>query len=49
MILSLFKEIGSLRVPYLEEVVVHEGLSHFNNQEDAEDVNNHFYDFVKKF
>jgi len=36
-------------VPSLEEVVVQEGVAHFNNQETAEDVNNHIYDFIKKF
>ncbi|KAL2345647.1 hypothetical protein Fmac_006932 [Flemingia macrophylla] len=36
-------------VPLLEEVVVQEGVAHFNNQEAAEDVNNHIYDFIKKF
>ncbi|KAK7258935.1 hypothetical protein RIF29_24527 [Crotalaria pallida] len=36
-------------VPYLEGVVIQEGVAHFNNQEAAEDVNNHIYDFIKKF
>lgn len=36
-------------VPNLEEVVVQEGVAHFNNQEAAEDVSNHIYDFIKKF
>ncbi|KAK7269380.1 hypothetical protein RIF29_22106 [Crotalaria pallida] len=36
-------------VPNLEEVVVQEGVGHFNNQEAAEDVNNHIYDFIKKY
>ncbi|OIV90875.1 hypothetical protein TanjilG_15608 [Lupinus angustifolius] len=36
-------------VPSLEEVVVQEGVAHFNNQEAAEDVSNHIYDFIKKF
>ncbi|XP_057423368.1 uncharacterized protein LOC130717232 [Lotus japonicus] len=36
-------------VPGLEEVVVQEGVAHFNNQEAAEDVSNHIYDFIKKF
>ncbi|KAG5075944.1 hypothetical protein AAZX31_20G223300 [Glycine max] len=36
-------------VPTLEEVVVQEGVAHFNNQEAAEDVSNHIYDFIKKF
>ncbi|XP_057423369.1 uncharacterized protein LOC130717233 [Lotus japonicus] len=36
-------------VPSLEEVVVQEGVAHFNNQEAAEDVSNHIYEFIKKF
>ncbi|KAJ1385569.1 Epoxide hydrolase-like [Sesbania bispinosa] len=36
-------------VPTLEEVVVQEGVAHFNNQEAAEDVSNHIYDFINKF
>ncbi|KAK7392041.1 hypothetical protein VNO78_20467 [Psophocarpus tetragonolobus] len=36
-------------VPTLEEVVVQEGVAHFNNQEAAEDVTNHIYNFIKKF
>ncbi|OIV90876.1 hypothetical protein TanjilG_15609 [Lupinus angustifolius] len=36
-------------VPSLEEVVVQKGIAHFNNQEAAEDVSNHIYDFIKKF
>jgi len=36
-------------VPYLEEVVVQKDVSHFNNQEAAQDVSNHIYDFIKKF
>ncbi|NP_001304219.1 bifunctional epoxide hydrolase 2-like [Vigna radiata] len=36
-------------VPYLEEVVVQEGVAHFNNQEAAEDISNHIYDFINKF
>ena len=36
-------------VPGLEEVVVQKGVARFNNQESAEDVNNHVYDFIKKF
>ncbi|KAK7269379.1 hypothetical protein RIF29_22105 [Crotalaria pallida] len=36
-------------VPSLEEVVVQEGVGHFNNQEAAEDVSNHIYDFIKKY
>jgi len=36
-------------VPTLEEVVVQEGVGHFNNQEAGQDVANHIHDFVKKF
>ncbi|KAL1339698.1 hypothetical protein HN51_027965 [Arachis hypogaea] len=36
-------------VPNLEEVVVQNGVAHFNNQEAAEDVNNHIYQFINKF
>ncbi|KAL5060947.1 hypothetical protein RYX36_032551 [Vicia faba] len=36
-------------VPNLEDVVIQEGVAHFNNQEAAEDVNNHIYEFIKKF
>ncbi|XP_057426857.1 uncharacterized protein LOC130720248 [Lotus japonicus] len=36
-------------VPTLKEVVVQEGVAHFINQEAAEDVSNHIYDFIKKF
>ncbi|OIV95091.1 hypothetical protein TanjilG_21481 [Lupinus angustifolius] len=36
-------------VPFLEEVVIQQGVAHFNNQEAAEDVNNHIYEFIKKF
>ncbi|CAL0311211.1 unnamed protein product [Lupinus luteus] len=36
-------------VPLLEEVVIQEGVAHFNNQEAAEEVNKHIYEFIKKF
>ncbi|KAK7284394.1 hypothetical protein RJT34_19139 [Clitoria ternatea] len=36
-------------VPNLEDVVLQEGVAHFNNQEAAEDVTNHIYAFIKKF
>ncbi|KAK7333014.1 hypothetical protein VNO80_29774 [Phaseolus coccineus] len=36
-------------VPNLEEVIVQKGVAHFNNQEAAEDVSNHIYDFINKF
>lgn len=36
-------------VPFLQEVVVLEGVAHFLNQEKPEEVNAHIYDFIKKF
>ena len=36
-------------VPYLQEVVVMEGVAHFINQEKAEETVAHIYDFIKKF
>ncbi|KAE9598146.1 putative soluble epoxide hydrolase [Lupinus albus] len=36
-------------VPNLEEVVVQEGVGHFNNQEAAEEIGHHIYDFITKF
>ncbi|XP_037491361.1 epoxide hydrolase A-like isoform X2 [Jatropha curcas] len=36
-------------VPILEEVVVMEGVAHFLNQERPGEINNHIYDFFKKF
>jgi pyridoxal biosynthesis lyase PdxS len=36
-------------VPNLEEVVIQEGVAHFNNPETAEEISNHIYDFIKKF
>ncbi|CAL0302308.1 unnamed protein product [Lupinus luteus] len=36
-------------VPFLEEVVIQEGVAHFNNQEAAEEVNHHIYEFINKF
>ncbi|OAY27356.1 epoxide hydrolase A [Manihot esculenta] len=36
-------------VPLLEEVVIMEGVGHFINQEKAEEVAQHIYDFIKKF
>ncbi|RYR02175.1 hypothetical protein Ahy_B06g081002 [Arachis hypogaea] len=41
---GLFKE----EVPNLEEVIIQEGVAHFNNQEAAEDVTNHIYTFITK-
>ncbi|KAE8668469.1 RING-H2 finger protein ATL5-like [Hibiscus syriacus] len=36
-------------VPFLQEVVVMEGVAHFINQEKSEEISMHIYDFVKKF
>ncbi|XP_061994405.1 uncharacterized protein LOC133712317 [Rosa rugosa] len=36
-------------VPFLEEVVVMEGVAHFNNQEKADEISEHIHDFIKKF
>ncbi|KAK2364987.1 epoxide hydrolase A [Trifolium repens] len=36
-------------VPNLEEVIVQKGVAHFNNQEAAEEISNHIYEFIKKF
>lgn len=36
-------------VPFLQEVVVMEGVAHFLNQEKPEEVSAHIYDFIKKF
>jgi pimeloyl-ACP methyl ester carboxylesterase len=36
-------------LPFLQQVVVMEGVAHFINQESPEEVNNHIYDFFKKF
>ncbi|XP_022719457.1 uncharacterized protein LOC111277337 isoform X2 [Durio zibethinus] len=36
-------------VPLLDEVVVMEGVGHFINQERAEEINSHIYDFIKNF
>lgn len=36
-------------VPFLQEVVVMEGVGHFLNQEKPEEVSSHIYDFIKKF
>ncbi|KAJ4831341.1 hypothetical protein Tsubulata_033241 [Turnera subulata] len=35
-------------VPLLEEIVVMEGVGHFINQEKAEEINTHIYDFITK-
>ncbi|PRQ39268.1 putative soluble epoxide hydrolase [Rosa chinensis] len=36
-------------VPFLEAVVVMEGVAHFNNQEKADEISEHIHDFIKKF
>ncbi|KAF3454550.1 hypothetical protein FNV43_RR04998 [Rhamnella rubrinervis] len=36
-------------VPFLEQVVVLEGAGHFINQERADEINTHIYDFINKF
>ncbi|KAK7337467.1 hypothetical protein VNO77_18043 [Canavalia gladiata] len=36
-------------VPYLQELVVMEGVGHFINEERPEEINAHIYDFIKKF
>ncbi|CAL0311210.1 unnamed protein product [Lupinus luteus] len=36
-------------VPNLEEVIVQEGVAHFNNQEAAEEISHYIYDFITKF
>ncbi|OIW17487.1 hypothetical protein TanjilG_22599 [Lupinus angustifolius] len=36
-------------VPNLEEVIVQKGVAHFNNQEAAEEISNHIYEFIRKF
>ncbi|KAL5060949.1 hypothetical protein RYX36_032553 [Vicia faba] len=36
-------------VPNLEEVVIQKGVAHFNNQEAAEEISNHIYEFIKKY
>ncbi|XP_052177985.1 uncharacterized protein LOC127791868 [Diospyros lotus] len=36
-------------VPFLQEVVVLEGVAHFLNQEKPEEVSAHIYDFIQKF
>ncbi|KAK9292293.1 hypothetical protein L1049_020257 [Liquidambar formosana] len=36
-------------VPFLEEVIVMEGVGHFINQERAGEINTYIYDFIRKF
>jgi pimeloyl-ACP methyl ester carboxylesterase len=39
----------SRKVPFLQEVVVMEGVGHFINQERPQEVSDHIYEFIKKF
>ncbi|KAK7258934.1 hypothetical protein RIF29_24526 [Crotalaria pallida] len=36
-------------VPYLEDIVIQEGVAHFNNEEASKEINNYIYEFIKKF
>ncbi|KAJ4824135.1 hypothetical protein Tsubulata_051535 [Turnera subulata] len=36
-------------VPFLQDVVIMEGVAHFINQEKADEINKHIYDFFQKF
>jgi len=36
-------------VPLLEDVVVIQGAGHFLHQERPDEINQHIYDFIKKF
>lgn len=36
-------------VPFLQEVVVMEGVGHFLHEERPEEINKHIYDFIQKF
>nr|XP_043635690.1 epoxide hydrolase A-like [Erigeron canadensis] len=36
-------------VPFLQEVVIMEGVAHYINQEKAQEVSEHIHDFIKKF
>ena len=36
-------------VPFLQEVVIMEGVAHFLNQEKPEEINTHILNFIKKF
>ncbi|KAK7284636.1 hypothetical protein RJT34_19386 [Clitoria ternatea] len=36
-------------VPFLQELVVMEGVAHFLNQEKPEEISAHIYDFIRKF
>jgi len=36
-------------VPFLQELIVMEGVAHFINEERPEEISAHIYDFIKKF
>ena len=36
-------------VPFLQEVVVMEGVGHFINEEKPDEINKHIFDFLQKF
>jgi pimeloyl-ACP methyl ester carboxylesterase len=36
-------------IPNLQDVVVMEGVAHFINQEKAEEISAHIYEFINKF
>lgn len=36
-------------VPFLQELVIMEGVAHYINQEKPQEVSEHIYDFIKKF
>lgn len=36
-------------VPFLQEVVIMEGVAHFINQERSDEISTHIYDFIQKF
>lgn len=36
-------------VPFLQEVVVMEGVGHFLQEERPQEISDHIYDFIKKF
>lgn len=36
-------------VPFLQELVIMEGVAHFINQERPEEISAHIYDFIKRF
>jgi pimeloyl-ACP methyl ester carboxylesterase len=36
-------------VPYLQDIVVMEGVAHFINEEKAEEISAHIYEFINEF